>query len=378
MADENELALVLGGGGARAAYQVGVLSAIASHCPAARPAILTGTSAGAINTAFVANHPGSWEQGIAELAKVWLSLGYAQVFRADAVALFRRAFGNMLRITVGSGGRKASFEGMVDATPLRATLCRVMSAPAGVLSGIARNLARGRLKAVALTTTCYSTGQTVTFVSGSDIAAWRRPQRKAVPTELTVDHVMASAALPFFFPAVRIGEAYYGDGGIRIVAPLSPSIHLGARKILAISTRYHRTVEEADRPIFEGPPSPAQVLGLLYNAIFLDMLDQDALTMARVNRLIADSPPEIKRGLRPVELLVLRPSRDLGALANDFEPDLPPAFRYLTRRLGTRRARSQDMLSTVMFQHDYVRVLFELGLKDGEREAGRIREFLNR
>jgi NTE family protein len=234
------------------------------------------------------------------------------------------------------------------------------------------------LKAVALTTTCYSTGQTVTFVSGRDIESWRRPQRKAVPAELTVDHVMASAALPLFFPAVQIGDAYYGDGGIRIVAPLSPAIHLGARKILAISTRYQRTVEEADRPSFEGPPSPAQVLGILHNAIFLDMLDQDALTMARVNRLIAESPPEKRPGLREVELLVLRPSRDLGALANDFEPDLPPAFRYLTRRLGTRRARSQDMLSTVMFQPDYVRVLFELGLRDAERELGRIREFWSR
>jgi NTE family protein len=187
---------------------------------------------------------------------------------------------------------------------------------------------------------------------------------------------MASAALPFFFPAVEIDGAWYGDGGIRLTAPLSPAVHLGARRIIAISTRYPRSREEADRPAVNGYPPPAQVAGVLYNAIFLDQLDADALQLQQVNALAARLPPHERDGLRHIDLLMLRPSMDLGRLANEYEPELPRAFRFLTRGLGTRETRSNDMLSLVMFQNDYVKRLIELGEEDARRRLDDIRAFV--
>jgi NTE family protein len=230
-----------------------------------------------------------------------------------------------------------------------------------------------------LTASSYTTGQSVTWVQTREdggIQTWERPQRKSVGCALRVDHVVASAALPFFFPAVEVEGAWYGDGGIRLTAPLSPAVHLGARRIIAVSTRYARTRREADHPAIGGYPPPAQVAGVLYNAIFLDQLDSDALQMRQINRLIARLPDAERDGLRPIELLMLRPSIDLGLLANAYEPDLPRAFRFLTRGLGTRETRSNDMLSLVMFQSDYVSRLIELGEADALARIEDIRRFL--
>jgi NTE family protein len=188
---------------------------------------------------------------------------------------------------------------------------------------------------------------------------------------------MASAALPFLFPAVEVDGAWYGDGGIRLTAPLSPAVHLGARHILAVSTRYARTREEADRPAVNGYPPPAQVAGVLYNAIFLDQLDSDALHMQQINEFVARLPEKQRQGLRRIELLVLRPSQDLGRLANAYEPELPRAFRFLTRGMGTQETRSNDMLSLMMFQTDYVKRLIDLGEDDAMAWLPEIRRFLN-
>ena len=178
------------------------------------------------------------------------------------------------------------------------------------------------------------------------------------------------------FPAVRVGPEWYGDGGVRLTAPLSPALHLGATRILTIATRYMRSREEADRPLTDGYPPPAQVLSVLYNAIFLDLIDEDILRLERMNRLLDDLPTTEREGMRLVEILVLRPSRDLGKLAGQFEPRLPRAFRYLTRGLGTQRTTSPDILSLLMFQHDYLKSLIELGEADVEANKDRIDAFL--
>jgi NTE family protein len=188
--------------------------------------------------------------------------------------------------------------------------------------------------------------------------------------------VVASSALPFLFPAVEIEGAWYGDGGIRLTAPLSPAVHLGARRILAVSTRYAPTGREAERPAIVDYPPPAQVAGVLYNAIFLDQLDSDAYQMRQINKLVEKLPQEDRDGLRHIDLLMLRPSIDLGRLANEYEPDLPRALRFLTRGLGTKETRSNDMLSLVMFQSDYVRRLVELGEADAAARIRDIRQFL--
>ncbi|MGH7693912.1 MAG: patatin-like phospholipase family protein, partial [Gemmatimonadaceae bacterium] len=238
------------------------------------------------------------------------------------------------------------------------------------------NIASGKLTAVALSATDYTTSQSVTWVQGESIEMWERPQRKSVRTRLTLDHVMASTALPLLFPAIRVGRDWYGDGGIRLTAPLSPAVHLGASRILTISTRYDRSRLEADQPQVPGYPPPAQVLGVLYNAIFLDLIDQDVARLERMNRLL-ERVSEAQRGtMRVVDILVIRPSRDLGRLAYEYEPRLPKGFRFLTRGLGTRRTASPDILSLVMFQEDYLRRLIELGEADAETEWERIDKFI--
>jgi NTE family protein len=265
----------------------------------------------------------------------------------------------------------------VDTEPLRNLLGGLLQSDGAGIPGISRNLKAGWLRAIALTASSYTTGESVTWVQTPDdcgIETWNRPQRTSVACALGVEHVMASSALPFFFPAIRVGGAWYGDGGIRLTAPLSPAVHLGAKRIIAVSTRHIR--EDTDPPETSDYPAPAQIAGVLYNAIFLDQLDSDALEMLRINRVIARLPPSERYGLRPIDLLMLRPSIDLGRLANEYEPDLPRAFRFLTRGLGTKETRSNDMLSLVMFQGDYVKRIMELGEADAMTRIDDIRQLL--
>ena len=375
-ASGSNLAVAMGGGGARAAYQVGVLRALARQYPELEIPFLTGISAGAINAAHMANGTASFAEKVEQLVELWSGLECKDVFEVSGPALFWRAARVLGRLVIGARQSSTPVQGVVNTAPLRKFLVRAMGSECGGLPGVAQNLASGKLRAVALTATRYNTGQTVTFFSGADIEAWERPHRRSRRTELNVDHIMASAALPLFFPAVEVDGDFYGDGGIRMVAPLGPAVHMGADRILAVSTRYGRSGLEADTPNFQGVPSPAQVLGVLYSAIFLDVLDQDAIQLQRTSDLLRQLPEERRAGLRDVRVLIVRPSRDLGTLADEFEPQLPKAFRFLTRRLGTRRARSQDLISTVMFQPDYVRKLIELGEEDGERRAEELAEFL--
>ena len=378
-AGPGDLALVMGGGGARAAYQVGFLRCVARRFPDLRIPYITGVSAGAINAALLAGHHGSFIQAVEELTQLWSKLAVDDVFRVDGRALAK----NLMRwakqlVAGGIGGSPPRVRGLVDTEPLKRFLEEVLHAVDGELTGINYNLEHGRLRAVGLSTSSYSTGQSVTWIQGQpDVQGWDRPQRQACRTTLTVDHVMASAALPLFFPAVQLDNNWYGDGGIRLTAPLGPALHLGARRIMAISTRYERTSEEAADPVIRGYPPPAQVLGVLMNSIFLDLLDADAVRLELLNKLVEHLPEHQREGLEPVKLLVLRPSVDLGKLANDYEPQLPKGFRYLTRALGTRETSSPDFLSLVLFQPDYLEALMDIGESDAQERADEIADFLN-
>lgn len=375
---ECRLGLVMGGGGARAAYQVGVLRGIARRLPELRVPIITGVSAGGINAAHLANHHGTFEQAMAELAGLWSALRIEDVFRVDSRTLLWTAMrwaGQLL--SGGHGGRAGSrVQGLVDTDPLRGFLTEVLHAVDGELTGVSYNLSTGRLRAAALSTADYTTGQSVTWIQGTDIEEWERPHRRALHTVLTVEHVMASAALPLFFPAVRIGDHWYGDGQIRLTAPLSPAVHLGADRILVISTRYDRSVQEAEVPAVSGYPPPAQVAGVLMNSIFLDQLDADALRLERLNEVLEKVPPEERGQLRIIDELTIRPSEDLGRLANDYEPTLPRSFRFLLRGLGTRETESPDFLSLILFEPLYLQRLMEMGEADVEARWPTIESFL--
>jgi NTE family protein len=373
----DDLALVLPGGGARAAYQVGVLRHLARRYPDLAVPVLTGVSAGAINAAYLASRPESFPEKVEGLAELWGNLRIEDVFRVDAWSLLGHVVRWAFQLGFLGGVRGAPrVHGFLDTKPLEGTLARVLRPEFGKLVGIQENVRRERLRAVGLVTTDYSTGQTITWCEGKKIEAWERPMRRAIVTTLSTRHVMASAALPMFFPAIPIGNDYYGDGGVRLHAPLAPAIHLGASRILAISNHYRPTQADGDRRFVDGYPPPAQVIGVLMNAIFLDLLDQDALELQRINRLIGRIPEHERDNLRPVELLVIRPSRDLGALAGEYEVTLPRLFRFLTRRLGTKETRSSDLVSLLLFEPAYLRRLIELGEEDAEARAGAIERFL--
>lgn len=371
-----DLALVLGGGGARGAYQAGLLRQIARRYPHLRIPILVGVSAGAVNTIHLAAHRGNFEESTDALVRHWLSLSPEQVYRVDARSLLNNVIRSSYGLLSGDAGERERARGMVDTTPLRDFLERTLERdPDGSLPGIRHNLERGTLNAVALSATSYTTGESVTWVEGRRPVLWERPQRRSEAVRLGVDHVLASAALPIFFPAERVGHQWFGDGGIRLTAPLSPALHLGASRIITISTRSidSKVIDSTEDPIY---PPPAQVLGTLYNAVFLDVIDQDVIRMDMINRLVKRMPPEKREGMRVIDILVMRPSVDLGQLAREYEPRLPRVFRFLTRGLGTRKSTSPDLLSLVMFQEDFLRRVIALGEEDAERHHSRIAAFI--
>jgi NTE family protein len=373
-------ALVLSGGGARAAYQVGFLRHLAARHPGLAPGILTGVSAGGIIAAYLGSHPGRFVEAVDGLSTIWRDVRIAEVFHLDPRNLTSRVYRWGLRMLSGGAPAAPVGRSLVDTSPLRRLLVKALGVgPDETLTGVTRRIARGETSAVALTASSYTTGQSVTWVQRSGatrVLTWEGPQRESVGGPLSIDHVMASAALPFFFPAVEIGSAWYGDGGIRLTAPLSPAIHLGARKIIAVSTRYPRSRDEARQPAVGGYPPPLQVAGVLLNAIFLDLLDSDAVRLQQLNALLDKLPEGASGDLKRIDLLVLRPSRDLGLLANEFEADLPKSFRFLVRGLGSRETRSNDLLSLLMFQPDYVARLVDLGESDARARADEVDAFL--
>jgi NTE family protein len=385
------LGLVLTAGGARGAYQAGVLERIA-ELPVlrGRPSpfrIIAGASAGALNGAMLAARSERIAPAARALAQVWRSLHSARVFRSDALSLLcgaarlggDLALGGLLGRTVTSG--------LLDESPLEATV-REAFPP----RGIARAIQRGDLHAVAIAATSYHSGRSFTFVQGArGHAIWQKSRRVVLPVTLTHRHVLASAAIPVVFRPVALetpgGEGWFGDGGLRLVAPLSPAIRLGARHVLAIGVRSNGAAsvlarEEAGAsPRRLASPPLAQVFGVFLNAIFLDHLDADVDHLRRMNGLVATRAGRAlaahDEGIRHVEPLVLGPSEDLALIAKRFEHRLPRVLRYLMDGLGTPDAQSADLSSYLLFDAAYTETLVELGRRDAEARLGEIEAFLH-
>ncbi len=372
------LALALTGGGARAAYQAGVLRGLARMFPQHRPRILTGVSAGGLNAAFLANRSDlAYGDAVEQLIEIWRSIRAEEVFDLggpgvmSSIAQFMRPPDEIEPPARG---------GILNTTPLHAFVERHLGTIGEPIRGIQDAVASGALHAFALTTTSYTTGQSVTWVQGDGFEPWDRPMRRAVRTHIRPEHVLASASLPFFFPAVQIddpvqGPGWYGDGGIRLTAPLSPALHLGADKVLVITTRYARSAREAAEREVEAYPPPSQVLSVLMNAVFLDVIDRDAQTLERINELIRAIPPDRREGFRPVDLLVMRPSQDIAKLAAGIDPKLPRRMEVLTRRLGAHESKSPDWLSMLLFEDEYVHRLIEIGEADAMAQEADIAAF---
>ena len=364
--------LVLSGGGARAAYQAGVLQYIADHLDPAPIDIITGVSAGSINAAQLANDPGTFKEAVSHLITGWSELEASDVYHASTSF---KVVMSMLRRSSDHDQELLPRAGLVDTSPLSSYLKRILRAPEGVINGIGKNIAEGRLKACAFVTTDYSTAQTVTWVQGKEMVGGERPNRISKNTDLTVDHIMASTSLPFLFPAIPINNHWYGDGGIRQAEPLSPAVHLGATKILAISTRYGRTMAEATQPLAAGYPPAAQIFGVLLSAVFLDRLDQDAMTLERTNRFIAELAPWKRMGMKHIDLHVMRPSRDLGKLSSEYQHDLEGVLKLIARGLGSKDTESPDWLSMILFDSGYTSKLIEIGYQDAKHTRENLARF---
>ncbi|NKB36055.1 MAG: patatin [Gammaproteobacteria bacterium] len=375
---ENDLALVMSGGGARAAYQIGFLRCLADQQKDIHFPIITGVSAGAINAAYLANSTGNFKTRIDGLSAVWAGLTIDDVFRVDTGSIAKHVIGWAIRLLMGRASSQVKIRAMVDTEPLRKFLAEVLDNNNGYLTGIRSNLLSNDLDGIALTASSYSSGQSISWVQGNSIRHWQRAHRKSVEAEITIEHIMASASLPLFFPAIKVKDEWYGDGGIRLTAPLSPAIHLGAKRILAISTRYLIDETEQEVNMIDDYPPPAQVVGAMFNAIFLDVFDNDALRLERINTLLENQNSGETHDLDPVQLLLFRPSENLGAIANQFEPKLPGAFRFMTRGLGTGETRSNDLLSMVMFQHDYIAALMDLGYQDAKARLDEVLMFFTK
>jgi len=361
---ESRTALILTGGGARAGYQVGVLKAIRELLPEPRRnpfPILCGTSAGALNAASMAVWAEDFGAGVENLLRVWENFSAHQVYRSDAAGIAVAGARWLSTLAVGWLTRRAP-RSLLDNSPLRALLGASLD-----FRRIAQAIESRALHSVSITCSGYSSGQSVSFFQGrAELGAWRRSQRVGAPTEISLDHLMASSAIPFIFPAVHLNREWFGDGSMRQVAPVSPAIHLGADRILVIGAG--RMAEENARPNGNTYPSLAQIAGHALSSIFLDSMSVDLERMSRINRTLALIPPDVRReqglGLRPIEVLTIAPSQRLDHLAARHAQALPWPVRALLRGIGAMNQNGGALTSYLLFEQPYTRALIDLGHAD--------------
>ncbi len=364
-------ALILPGGGARGAYQVGVLKAIGELLDQQRNPypVICGTSAGAINAAVLASHAHEFDVGIERLDHFWRSMHCERIYRTDAWTVFRS--GMRFAITLLSGGLiKTNPKAFLDNSPLRSFLQKNLE-----LEGIQRALDEDALRAVAVTASGYASASAISyFQAGAGMEDWQRERRKGVSTLINVSHLLASAALPIIFPAERIGNEYFGDGGMRMVAPLSPAIHLGAQRILIIGTRDEKPDLPPEVPMEY--PSAGEIGGYLMDTIFMDRLNADLARLRRINKTLSLVPEErrIDAGLIEIDSLVIRPSKDLRYVTREHVGDIPPSVQLLLRTLGGW-GRDWRMASYLLFESGYCSELIDLGYQDGLNSEAEIRQF---
>jgi NTE family protein len=371
-----KVGLVLSGGGARAAYQVGVLRALAEFLPAHVRApfpIICGTSAGAVNAAVLAEHGSDFREGVRRLLAYWRQFHAGQVYRADVAGVFRNS-GRWFRSALAGGGDRVRPVSLLDNTPLRELLCRRVD-----FSKIQHAIDAGDLLALAVTASGYASGESVTFFQGAPhLTGWRRARRVGVPMAIGVDHLMASSALPFIFPPVHIHREYFGDGTMRQVAPVSPALHLGADRVLVIGVGH--AIERRERLKAGDYPSLAQIAGHALNSIFLDSLEMDLERMQRINSLLELIPPArlIAAGLdmRQVDFRVLTPSEELERIAGQHVGALPRPVRVLLHTVGALRSSGSNLVSYLLFEKPFCRALINLGYHDTLQRKDDLLEFL--
>lgn len=369
-------ALILTGGGARAAYQVGVLAAVAELLPNPRQnpfPILCGTSAGAINAASVACLADNFGKAVEILAGVWRNMHAGHIYRADALGIGLSGLHWMAMLMFG-WLIHAPPKSLLDNAPLRGLLTRHLD-----FRGIDRSISVGALHALSITASGYESGDCISFFQAHPTAEpWRRVQRLGMPARIGVDHLLASSAIPFIFPATHINREYFGDGSMRQLAPISPAIHLGAERIMIIGAS--RQNEMQDRSRSDSHPSLAQIAGHALSSIFLDSLAMDIERLQRINRTLYAFPEAAREEaglpLRPIRTLVISPSQRLDLIASHHAEALPRPVKLLLRAIGAMNRRGGALTSYLLFEQPYTQALMDLGYRDTMERADDVRDFL--
>lgn len=368
--------LILSGGGARAAYQVGVLMAIADIAPRDIKCpfdIICGTSAGAINATSLASQAVHFRTGVRGLERIWGNLAAESIYRTDWSSFAGLIF-RWLLASVRKGESHLAYS-LLDNAPLATLLEQVIN-----FKKIQRQLDAGNLFALSITAAGYSSGESVSFFQcAQPVPSWRRVRRIGVPTEIKLEHLLASSALPILFPAVKINREYFGDGAIRQLAPLSPALHLGARRILVIGVS--GVAGGATRRISgDIYPSPAQIIGHVMNSAFVDAFEADVERLERINRTVRTIPEDVRRAnqmeLREVELLKIFPSQPLDEIAARHAHELPRNLRALLSGSGALKRGGGTAVSYLLFEQGFCRELMALGYTDAISRRGEIAEFL--
>jgi len=369
-------ALVLGGGGARAAYQVGALLAIRELLggPTTNPfPILCGTSAGAVNAATLACHANNFSSAVEALADVWRNMHAGQIYRSDPLGMGIAGARWLSALLLGWVIQRSP-RSLLDNQPLRRLLEQRLN-----FGNIDRCISSGALYALSITASGYTTGHGVSFFQGHpEVERWQRTNRVGCRAHLSVEHLMASSALPFIFPAVYLNREYFGDGSMRQQAPISPAIHLGAEKILIIGVA--QINDTTGRQSSQSYPTLAQIAGHVLSSIFLDSLAVDVERMERINQAISKIPEDLLTsgdiGLRSVQSLTITPSERIDYLAARHTRALPLTVRTLLRGLGAMNRRGGALTSYLLFEQPYTQALIDLGYKDTMARRGEVKAFL--
>ncbi len=376
---EKRLGLILTGGGARAAYQVGVLMAIAELLPrnAHNPfPVICGTSAGALNAATLAVNARNFRKGVRYLNNIWKNFHPNQIYRTDAVGVFVNTALWMSGIILsGLGINKLRGISLLDNSPLVELLENVMP-----YEKIQEHIDAGLVHALSITASGYGSGQSVSFFQGaSGIAPWQRARRVGIPTQIESKHLLASSALPFFFPPTQINREYFGDGSMRQIAPISSALHLGATRLLIIGVTGNGAVEQPSRSEIGDYPSLAQIGGHALNGLFLDSMEVDLERVRRINSLVAMMPDEMsaRADFKQIDILVIKPSQPIEKIAERYVSEFPWTIRLLLRLIGAAHRSGATLVSYLLSEGSFCRALIDLGYRDALEKRDEILHFLD-
>ncbi|AZN33226.1 patatin-like phospholipase family protein [Pseudoalteromonas sp. Xi13] len=367
-----KIALLLTGGGARAAYQVGVLKALAHSMPRTAPLpfrIINGTSAGAINSAALACYASCAHLAVRKLESVWKNFSTSMVYKSDFLSVFGHIARNILT-SFQSEHINHPPGSLLNNRPLRGLLNEILD-----LHRIERNLHRNYLEAISITASSYTTGDSVAFFQSNTQTPWQRAKREGRPMRINVEHLMASSAIPMVFPSVNVFNHYFGDGSIHQLSPLSPSIHLGAEKIFIIGVEQPKESHPAGySPHY---PGLSAVAGHLLDSVFSDTMQADLERLERVNRTLGLLPARDKhQELKQIETCIINPSKNFNDIAAQYYSDMPWAIKLLLRTIGVKKHSQSSLTSYLLFEKRYTQHLIQIGYEDGMKKLPEIRQFL--